>query len=102
MLSAITENTAELSKFCRLYHVTRLDIYGEAANSDSLSDGNSLTFVVRLQALPPGDYADAYFGLLESLEMLFGQPVELATDSSIENPYLRQIVEDSKVNLYAA
>ena len=102
MIQAVTERTVELTEVCKLHHVARLDVYGDAATATSLPPKDSLTFVVELQPLPPGDYADAYFGLLESLEQLFGRPVQLATDSAIKNPYFRQIVEDSRVNIYAA
>lgn len=102
MIQDVSKRTVELSEICKLHHVARLDIYGEAATANFLSQQGSLTFVMELLPLPPGDYVDAYFGLLESLEQLFEQPVELATDSAIENPYFRQIVEDSRINVYAA
>ena len=50
---------------------------------------------------PRGGYGDAYFGLLEGLEMLFGGPVDLIVDSAIRNPYFRQRVEESRTQLYA-
>ena len=102
MIQDVVAKTAQLSEVCKLHHVARLDIYGDAATANALPQEGRLTFVVELQPLPPGDYADAYFGLLDSLEQLFGQPVELATDSAIKNPYFRQIVEDSRVTVYAA
>ena len=52
--------------------------------------------------LAPGRYADAYFGLLESLQELFGRPVDLVVASSIKNPYFRGTVERTKALLYAA
>ena len=58
-------------------------------------------FLVEFQPAAAG-YADRYFGLLESLEQLFGQPVDLVVASAIKNPYFRESVDRSKALLYAA
>jgi predicted nucleotidyltransferase len=63
---------------------------------------SDLDFLVEFEPLESGVYADAYFGLLESLEALFARPVDLVVASSIKNPYFRQGVERTKVLLYAA
>jgi predicted nucleotidyltransferase len=47
-------------------------------------------------------YADRYFELLESLELLFDRPVDLVVDSAIRNPYFREAVDRTKALLYAA
>jgi predicted nucleotidyltransferase len=52
--------------------------------------------------VPPGAYADAFFGLKESLEQLFGRPVDLVAAAAIHNPYFRESVEGGRVLLYAA
>lgn len=49
--------------------------------------------VVELEPLPPGSYADNWFGLREALVELFGRPVDLVTDGAIRNPYFREAVE---------
>jgi len=49
----------------------------------------------------PG-YADRYFGLLESLEALFGRPVDLVVASTVKNPYFRQSLDTTRTLLYAA
>jgi predicted nucleotidyltransferase len=52
--------------------------------------------------LQPGAYVDAFFGLKEGLEELFGRPVDLVSAASIRNPFFRQSVERTKALLYAA
>ena len=42
------------------------------------------------------------FGLLESLEALFGRHVDLVVASAITNPYFQETVEKSRTLLYAA
>jgi hypothetical protein len=57
---------------------------------------------VEFGPLPLGGYADAYFGLLESLEELFGRPVDLVVPSAIRNPYFLKAIEGTRTLLYAA
>ena len=102
MIPAVAERTAELPEICHRYHVARLDLFGKAVTADSITHEDNLNFLVEFQSLPPGDYVDAYFGLMESLEQLLGLPVQMTTDSAIKNPYFRHMVEKSRVNLYAA
>ena len=59
-------------------------------------DGRSET------AVPAGGYANAYFSLRESLEALFGKPVDLVVASAIRNPFFLQAIEQSRTLLYAA
>lgn len=98
----IVKHKSEIERLCRQHHVNRLDLFGSAATGQERQGRSDLDFLVEFEALPPGNYADSYFGLLESLEKLFGRPVDLVVDSGIKNPYFRQSVEQTKAHLYAA
>ena len=102
MNSVIEERNAELKQLCLRHHVTRLDLFGSAATGRYHAEESDLDFVVEFQPLPAGTYADAYFGLLESLELLFGQSVDLVVDSAVSNPYFRQSVEETRTPVYEA
>ena len=101
MIPDVAERTAELPEICKRYHVARLDIYGKAVTAERQTDDTVLNFLVEYQPVPLGDYFDMYFGLLESLEELFGLPVKLMTTFALEtNQYARPIDEATKVKLY--
>jgi uncharacterized protein len=91
-----------LTELCRCYRVRRLALFGSALREDFDPAHSDLDFVVEFEALPVGAYADAYFGLLESLQDLFGRRVDLIVSSAIRNPYFRESVERSQAVLYAA
>ena len=57
---------------------------------------------ISVAAVAPGDYADAYFSLKQSLETLFGRAVDLVTAPSVVNPYLRDSINATRQPLYAA
>ena len=97
-----TQRRAEVEALCRRYRVRRLELFGSAASGQDRPGESDLDLLVEFETLPPGGYADAYFGLRESLEALFGRPVDLVVASAIKNPYFRQSVERTKTLLYAA
>lgn len=102
MNEEISSRRGEIEDLCRRYSVRRLEVFGSAAEGRDRPGESDVDFLVEFRDLPPGAYADAYFGLLESLESLLGRPVDLVVGSAIQNPYFRQAVEESKVLLYAA
>jgi len=96
----IEPHRAELEALCRRFGVRRLELFGSAVSGgfDARSD---LDFLVEFDSPEAPGYADRFFGLLESLEALFGRPVDLVVDSAIRNPYFREAVERAKELLYA-
>ena len=90
MNAAITSHRDQLERLCRRHSVRRLELFGSAASGHGRAGESDLDFLVEFEPLESGVYADAYFGLLESLEALFARPVDLVVASSIKNPYFRQ------------
>ena len=102
MIPTVAERAVELEQLCLRYGVLRLDLFGSAATSRYRPGESDLDFVVEFQPLPADAYADAYFGLLEALERLFGQPVDLVVGTAIKNPYFRQSLEETRTLVYEA
>jgi predicted nucleotidyltransferase len=96
------QHRTELADLCRRYGVRRLELFGSAAAGKDLAEESDLDFLVEFAPFLPEGYANAYFGLLESLETLFGRPVDLVVTSAIRNPYFREAVECTRALLYAA
>ena len=102
MLDEILGQKAELEQICRRYRVQRLELFGSAVSGRYRQGESDLDFLVEFEPLPIGAYADAFFGLLETLEDLFSRPVDLVVASAVKNPYLRESIESNKALLYAA
>ena len=102
MKSMFTEHAAALADLCRHYGVERLEIFGSAATGTYDPLRSDLDFLVEFAPLPDGRYADAYFGLKEGLEALFGKPVDLVVASAIRNRYFLESVNQTRALLYAA
>ena len=103
MIPDISERSDDLNRLCALYGVSRLDLFGSAATGRYQPQESDLDFLVEFRPETLGSgYADAYFGLLEALEHLFGKPVDLVVASAIRNPYFMQSVEETRVSIYEA
>ncbi len=75
--------------------------FGSALRADFDPAASDLDFLVEFDDLPPAKYAGAYFALKDSLEALFGRPVDLITEASLENPYFRDRVQAERQPVYA-
>ena len=102
MLPLIEERRAEIAALCRQFHVRRLDVFGSAARGDFDPVRSDLDFVVAFEPQPYGGRYRAYFGLKGALENLFARRVDLLTEESVRNPYLRESIEQGRRLLYAA
>jgi predicted nucleotidyltransferase len=98
----VAQRAAEVGQLCRQFRVRRLELFGSAARGNDGQGQSDLDLLVEFELLPAGSFADAYFGLLESLEQLFDRPVDLVVASAIKNPYFRQVIEPTRVLIYAA
>ena len=102
MTELIESKRSELRALCERYKVERLALFGSALRDDFDPGMSDLDFAVEFQPMTPQEHAEAYFGLLEDLESLFGQRVDLVEIRAVRNPYLRREIEAGQETLYAA
>jgi predicted nucleotidyltransferase len=101
MASVLDAHLAEIPELCRRYGVSRLELFGSATSEAFDSRRSDLDFLVEFDADSSGLF-DRYFGLKESLEALYGRPVDLVTAGSMRNPYFVEAVNRSRQLVYAA
>ena len=64
---------------------------------------SDLDFLVEFDAAPSSQSAlSTYFGFKESLEAMFGRPVDLLMPSAVRNPFVRADINRTRRLLYAA
>jgi len=102
MISILTRHTTALEELCARYRVARLAVFGSAAGDDFDEASSDVDLLVEFEPLTPVERADAYFGLLESLEQLLGVPVDLLESGPIRNPYLKRSIDETRVVVYEA
>ncbi len=80
-----------IAALCGKYAVRRLVLFG-SAGTDRFDEATSdIDFLVEFDDAPVSRF-DAYFGLKEDLEALFGRPVDLVSAAALENPYLAKSI----------
>lgn len=96
----IERHRSEIDRLCRRYGVARLALFGSATGPSFDPAISDVDFVVEFQPEVRATAFDRYFGLKEALEQLLGRKVDLITEPSIRNPYLRREIEASRQPLY--
>ncbi len=102
MIPVLAEKSAQLSRLCERHRVRRLEVFGSAAGDGFAPRASDIDFLVDFLPVPPGKRADAYFGLLQDLESLFGRPVDLVMVRAVRNPYFLEAIASARKTLYAA
>ena len=92
----------ELTSICQRFHVRTLEIFGSALRDDFDRARSDLDFLVEFEDVPVVQFADLFFGLQETLSVLFQLPVHLLTPESIANPFLLEGINRARKVLYAA
>ena len=98
----IEKKRDDLIRLCAKYRVRRLEIFGSTVTNRFDPHTSDLDFLVEFLQLQPGEYADAYFGLLEALRELFERNVDLVMTGAIRNRYFLDSINRSRTVLYAA
>lgn len=101
MNQELTDYVDEVVALCTKFGVKRLDVFG-SVTGPAFGDDSDIDFLVEFD--PPEGLSrfDAYFGLKEALEDLFGRPVDLVDPSALENPFFAAEVEKTRREFYAA
>ncbi len=99
MIDAISQHQEGIASLCRQFGVRRLDLFGSATSDHFDPASSDLDFVVDFADRSPG-YARRFFAFEAALTELLGQEIDLLTDRSIRNPYLRSSIEERRVPVY--
>jgi predicted nucleotidyltransferase len=98
-MNMVEKNIDKIRDLCTRHKVGRLFAFGSVL-TDSFQNNSDIDFVVDFTGVDLYDYADNYFDLKYSLEVLFNRDVDLLEDKAISNPYLRQSIDSTKQQLY--
>ncbi|MEM6628017.1 MAG: nucleotidyltransferase domain-containing protein [Bacteroidota bacterium] len=91
----------EIQKLCRIHKVKSLWVFGSVLGA-SFSLDSDIDFLYEWddKAISDEEYLDNLWTLLDALEELLGHKVDWVYYPTLENPYFKEEVEESKVLLY--
>ena len=91
-----------IAEACRRHHVARLDVFGSVLRSDYRPGESDIDLLVEFQPLDAVSLYKAYFALLNDLRLRLASRVDLVMADAVRNPYIKQTIEASRQQIYAA
>ncbi len=101
-IALIERNRPGLTQLCRRFSVASLYLFGSALTDrfDRQHDSD-LDFLIALDpGLSPLEQGERLLQLWSELENLFQRPVDLLTENSLRNPFLKRQIDATKLLLY--
>lgn len=98
-MNIIEQNIDEIKTLCIKHHVERLFAFGSVI-TDQFKNDSDVDLIVDFKNVDPYDYADNYFNLKSSFEIVFQREVDLLEAKAINNPYLLKSIDSSKLLIY--
>lgn len=96
----IRANYDDFVALCRSHHVDKLYAFGSSITDHFVADRSDIDLVVTVDVEDPADRGEILLSLWDKLETLFKRKVDLLTEGSIKNPYLRSNIDRTKQLIY--
>jgi len=85
---------------CRTYKVDKIYAFGSSITDRYNPASSDIDFLVKLDIEDPADRGEALLLFWDQLEIFFKRKVDLLTEESIKNPYLKSNIERTKKLIY--
>lgn len=102
MNSILTNVIPQVKKKCKELGVKRLSVFGSVL-SDGFTPQSDVDFLIAFdEKLSIEEYTNNYFALHEFLQRVLNRKVDVLTESSLNNPFFIQQVNNTKQLVYEA
>jgi|SRR5690554_539119 len=98
--SLIKEDYEGFVDLCKQHKVSKIYGFGSSITENFDPAKSNIDLVVDLNINDPIEYGERLFSLWDGLEKFFNRKVDLLTEDSIKNPYLRKSIEATKKLVY--
>jgi len=85
---------------CKIHNVKYLYAFGSSTNDKFDKEKSDIDLLVEIDDPDPIERGDKLLSLWDTFETFFQRKVDLLTESSIRNPYLRKSIDSTKVLIY--
>lgn len=96
----ISANHQNFLTLCKEHHVKFLYAFGSSTNDQFKEDSSDIDLLVEIENEDPIERGEMLLSLWDDFEAFFHRKVDLLTESSIRNSYLRKNIEATKILLY--
>ncbi|RYZ79927.1 MAG: DNA polymerase subunit beta [Proteobacteria bacterium] len=98
--SSIESNSEEFLMLCKTHDVESLYAFGSATGEKFDESTSDIDLLVELRTEDPIERGEKLMALWGNFEKLFQRKVDLLTNKSVRNPYLRKSIDSSKILIY--
>ncbi|AZQ61534.1 nucleotidyltransferase domain-containing protein [Flammeovirga pectinis] len=96
----IDQYKGQIIEICKKLPITKLYVFGSVV-TDKFTTSSDIDFIVKLKEnISFEDYSDSYFNLQYALRNLFKREIDVVTEPSIQNPYFKKEVDETKLLIY--
>jgi hypothetical protein len=100
ILSTIKSNRKEFLAICQSHQVENLFAFGSSVSDRFNPEISDVDLIVKIGIDNPIDRGEALLSFWDELENFFDRKVDLLTEDSIKNPYLKKSIEATKKLIY--
>jgi len=85
---------------CKKHQVTTLYAFGSSISDRFDPKSSDIDLVVKIDDDDPLDRGELLLSFWDTMEVFFNRKVDLLTENSIKNPFLKQSIDATKVLIY--
>ena len=99
-MTLIKERYTDFVDLCRSHKVDKIYAFGSSITDHFDPNKSDIDIVVKVNIADPLDRGETLLSLWDKLEALFKRKVDLLTEDSIRNPYLKANINRTKKLIY--
>lgn len=96
----ILKRETDFSILCKNHKVKYLYAFGSSTTDKFNEITSDIDLLVEVDVPDPIERGEQLLSLWDTFELFFHRKVDLLTDSSVRNPYLRKNIDTTKVLIY--
>jgi len=96
----ILRKNNDFKSLCQMHKVKYLYAFGSSITDKFDNNKSDIDLLVEIDDPDPIERGEKLISLWDNFELFFHRKVDLLTDSSIRNPYLRKSIDATKVLIY--
>ena len=100
LVTLLKEKYTDFVDLCRSHQVDKIYAFGSSITAHFDPSKSDIDLVVKIDVEDPLDRGEVLLSLWDKLEVLFDKKVDLLTDDSIRNPYLKSNIDRTKKLIY--
>jgi predicted nucleotidyltransferase len=100
-MSILSTYKHQIDELCSRHKVKSLYAFGSVLSSEFNTESD-IDLIVEFSNISVAEYADNYYDLKFSLQLLLNRSIDLIEAQAIRNPYFKEVVNKSKELVYGS